>query len=119
MVPRHPAPRLRKTTSNIIHRIRRSKRQFPAGRLDQTGALLRGDRLVVHLDAAAGDGVGHGRLARVEVVPGVVGDVVGAAGLVDAEEVDGAPAVGDLDADVVAVYAHRPVGYAVGVDVTA
>lgn len=44
---------------------------------------------------------------------------MGAAGLVDLEEVQAAVAVGDLDADVVAVDAHRPVGNSVGVDLAA
>ena len=54
--------------------------------------------------------------AGVQPVPCVVGDVVGAAGLVDAEHVGGAVLVGQLDADVVAVDGHGPVGDAVGVD---
>lgn len=41
---------------------------------------------------------------------------MGAAGLVDLEEVEAAVAVGDLDTDVVAVDAHGPVGNTVGVD---
>ncbi|KAL1844739.1 hypothetical protein VTK73DRAFT_1880 [Phialemonium thermophilum] len=53
------------------------------------------------------------------VVPGVVADVVGAAGLVDAQEVDGAPLVAQAHADVVAVDGARPVGHAVGVDLAA
>lgn len=44
---------------------------------------------------------------------------MGAAGLVDLEEVEAAVAVGDLDADVVAVDAHGPVSNAVGVDLAA
>lgn len=44
---------------------------------------------------------------------------MGAGGLVDLEQVQAAVAVGDLDADVVAVDAHGPVGNAVGVDLAA
>lgn len=44
---------------------------------------------------------------------------MGAAGLVDLEEVEAAVAVGDLDADVVAVDTHGPVGHTVGVDLAA
>src|SRR5262249_48011917 len=75
--------------------------------------------LVLHGDGAARDGVVDGRLARLQVVPGVVADVVGALGLVDAQQADGAAAVAQLDADVVAVDGAGPVGDAVGVDLAA
>lgn len=59
------------------------------------------------------------RLAGDEVVPGVVAHVMGAAGLVDAEEMDTPAVGGHADAEVVAVNGTWEVGDTVGVDVTA
>lgn len=87
--------------------------------IDQVLALGHVDVLVLHLDGPAGDGLVGGRVPRVEVVPGIVADVVGALGLVDAEEVQGAALVGEGDADVGAGDGGGPVGDAVGVDFAA
>lgn len=87
--------------------------------LDQAGALGGIDLLDLDVNTAAIEGVRLGRFAGLEVDPGVVADVVGAAGLVDAQEVDGAALVAELDADVVAVNGSGPVGDAVGVDLAA
>lgn len=72
--------------------------------------------LVLHVDTAAVVRLDGGRLAKGKVVPGIVGDIVGTTGLVDLEEVDAAATVGNLDTDVVAAHAARPVGNSVGVD---
>jgi hypothetical protein len=84
--------------------------------LEQVRALGHVDVLVGGRDAATLDGVLGGALAGDEVVVGVVGDVVGSAGLVDLEQVDAAAVGADFDAHVVAVNGAGPVSDAVGVD---
>lgn len=109
-----PAVRILQAARDEIHAVGRAQRQ-PV-RVDEVPAVGRVGVLVGHGDAAARDRLLGGGLARLQVVPRVVADVVGAAGLVDAQEVHGAVAEAELDADVVAVDAHGPVGHAVGVD---
>ena len=102
---------------DVVHRVGRGERQLAV--VEEVLALLCGDVLVVHGDAAALVRGVLGRLPEGEVVPGVVGDVVGAGGRVDAQQVHGAAGVRDLDADVVAVDGAGPVGDAVRVDLAA
>lgn len=104
--------------SKVVHAVGGREREF-AVVLEEETALAGGDGLPLHGDGATLAGSLSGALAGAEVVPGVVGDVVGTAGLVDAEQVDVALAVGDLDADVVAADGVGPVGDAVGVDLAA
>lgn len=84
--------------------------------MDQVGALLGVQVLVLHLDGAAGRGAVQGRLARVQVVPGVVGHVVGALRLVDAQQLDAPPRVGDGHANVATRHRVGPVRHPVRVD---
>lgn len=114
-----PAARVSQTAGNEIHAVGGRQGQLVAGRLDERSALRSINLLVLHSDTAARDGVDSGRGASLQVVPGIVADVVGTAGLVDAQKVDRAVAVGNLDAKVVAVDGAGPVGDAVGVDVAA
>lgn len=115
----NPAVLLRKAIREVIHAIRCAEGHFAARCIDQAAALARVGGLELHGNRAASDRLVGRRVAGVEVVPGVVADVVGAAGLVDAQQVDLAPAVGEGDADVVAGDALGPVGDAVGVDFAA
>lgn len=108
---------LLKAVGNIVDAVGGAKRQLAV--VQQVGALADVDKLPVHVEAAALLGVGGGGLAKDERVPGIVGDVMGAAGGVDLEDVEGAALVGELNADVVAVDVAGPVGDAVGVDVAA
>lgn len=103
----------------VVHAVGGAERQLLALGVDEVVALGRVDGLVGHLDGAAGSGLVGGRIASVEIVPGIVADVVGALGLVDTQKVDGAVGVGEGDADVVAVDGHGPVGDAIGVDFAA
>lgn len=109
-----PAVGLAHAAGHVVHAVGGGQGQLAV--VEEVAALAGIDELVGHVDAAAGVGVLLGALAEAKVVPGIVGDVVGAAGLVDLEEVEASVAVGDLDADVVAVNAHGPVGNTVGVD---
>lgn len=89
---------------------------LPIGSLDDGGALAHGSILPL-----SGDTTAHGRLVLsastdVQVVPGVVADVVGTARGVDLEEVDSASIGGNTLAKVVAVRLHGPVGNAVDID---
>lgn len=102
---------------HVVDAVGGAERQLAV--VQQVGALADVDKLPVHVDAAALLGVDGGGLAKDEGVPGVVGDVVGAAGGVNLEDVERAALVGELDADVVAVDVAGPVGDAVGVDVAA
>lgn len=109
-----PALGLAEARSEVVHAVRGRERQLAV--LHEALALGSAHDLVVHVDTTTLVGILGGRLAVGEVVPGIVGDVVGTTRLVDAEEVEGTALVGDLDADVVAADGTRPVGDAVGVD---
>lgn len=87
--------------------------------MDEVGAFGRIYLFIVHSDTSASQGVSGSRLARLKVYPGVVADVICAAGLVDSQQVDGAVSIAQLNADVVAVDGSRPVGYAVCIDLAA
>lgn len=114
-----PAIRVLEAAEQVIHAIRRTQRQPAAVRLEQAAARGRRGILVGHGDAAAGNRVLGRGFPRLEIIPRVIADIVRAAGLVDAQEMDGAVAVAELDADVGAVHAHGPVGHAVRVDFAA
>ena len=68
-----------------------------------------------HLGSGRSPGIGS-RLARVQVVPCIIADIVGALGLVYAEKVDGASFVRQRDAEIVAVDRSWPVCDAVCID---
>ena len=87
--------------------------------LYQVLALGRLDVFVLHGDGPAGGRLDRGGLAGVEVVPGVVTDVVCALRLVDADEIDRPALVAQGDADVVAVDRTGPVGDPICVDLAA
>ncbi|KAK0762742.1 hypothetical protein N5P37_005560, partial [Trichoderma harzianum] len=109
-----PAVGLAHAAGDVVHAVGSRERQLAA--VHEISALAGIDELVVHGNAAASVGVLLGTLAEAKVVPGIIGDVVGTARLVNLEEVEAAVAVGDLDADVVAANTHGPVGNTVGVD---
>jgi len=107
------------TAGEEVHAVSRAEGEFPVVGPDEVRALGDVDVFILHGGGAAGGGLVGGGVAGVEVVPGVVADVVGALGLVDAQEVDGAALVAEADADVGAVDAAGPVGDAVGVHLAA
>ena len=84
--------------------------------VDEVLALRHVHLFVGHFYSAASDRGVFGRVACVEIVPGIVGNVVRATGLVHAQEVYRARAIGQGDAEIGAVWRGRPVGDAVGVD---
>ena len=112
-----PAVRLAQAAGDVVHAV--GGGQGETAGLEVLDAVAGGDVLHLHIDGATGDGVNRGALAGDQEVVGVIRDVVGAAGLIDAEEVNRAAAVGDADADVLAVDRHGPVGDPVGVDLAA
>lgn len=112
-----PAVLVLDARADVAHAVGGRERQLAI--VEEILALIGRDEFISHVDAAAGLRVFSGRLAKGEVVPGIVGDVVGTAGLVNLEEVEAAAAVGDLDTDVVAVDTHGPVGNTVGIDLAA
>lgn len=109
-----PALGLAQARGDVVHRVGGGEGKLAV--VEEVLALGGVDVLVVHVDATSHLGVLGGRLAEAKVVPGIVRDVVGTAGRVNLEEIDGAALVGDLDADIVAVNGTGPVGDAVGVD---
>lgn len=111
-----PGVVLLETAGQKVHAVGGAEREVAVLGVDEVLAVGRVDVLVGHLDGATGGGLLGGGEAGVEVVPGIIADVVGAFGLVDAEEVDGAVLVGEGDADVCAVDRVGPVGDAIGVD---
>ncbi|CRK42039.1 hypothetical protein BN1723_005238 [Verticillium longisporum] len=112
-----PGVGVRETGRNIVHAVGGGERQLAV--VKEILALGHGDDLVVHVDAAAHVGGVGGGGTKGEVVPGIVGDVMGAGRGVDAQQVEAAAAVGDLDAEVVAARSARPVGDTVGIDLAA
>lgn len=113
----NPAVGLGEAAGDVVHAV--GGREGEAASLEVLQAVVRRDDLDLHVDRAAGNRVLRGALARLEIGPGVVRDVVGSAGLIDAQEFDRAAVVRDPDAYVVAVDGHGPVGYPVGVDLAA
>lgn len=113
----HPAVGLGKAGRHVVHAV--GGRQGQLAVIKDVGALAVVHELVVHGDATAHLGLVGGPLAVAKVVPGVVGDVKGTARRVNLQEGQAAALVGQLDADVVAVNAHGPVGHTVGVDLAA
>lgn len=102
-----------------VHRVGCREGEAARGLVDEVRTLGHGNVLVGGGDTTAGGGVRGGGLSSVEVVPGIVGDVVGTTRLVNLQEVDGSSVGADLDTDVVAAGERRPVGDAVGVDLAA
>lgn len=112
-----PAAGVGQAGGDVVHAVGAREGQLAV--VKEVLALGGIDELVVHGDAAALLGVLGGRLSKGKVVPGIVGDVVGAGRGVDLEDVEAAALVADLDADVGAVNRAGPVGDAVGVDLAA
>ena len=102
-----------------VHAVGGAQGHLAVAGVDEVGAAGDVDVLVLHRGGAAGGGPVGGAVARVEVVPGVVADVVGALGLVDAQQVDVPAPVAERDAQVGAVDRVGPVGDAVRVDLAA
>ena len=100
---------------NIVHAV--GSRQGNLAIVQQVSTLAGRTVLPVHVDAAALVRLLVSALAKGEVVPRIVRDVVRAARGVNFQHVEAAAAVRDLDANVVAADRTRPVRHAVGVDV--
>ena len=111
-----PARILGEAAGEEVHAVGCAQGQLAALCVDQRRALGRVDIAVRHGHGAAGGRLVGGGVARVQVIPCVVADAVGAGRLVDFQEVDAAVGVRQGDANVVAVDGRRPVGDAVGVD---
>ncbi len=111
-----PTARLGEAAADKVDAIGGAERQLGTVRVDEVSALGGIHLLVVHGDSTARDRISGGRLARLQVDPGIVAYVMRALALIDSQEVDGATAIAQLDADVVAVNGTWPVGDAVGVN---
>lgn len=102
-----------KALAEVIHGVGSSQRNL-AIIVEEMEAVTGVNKLVVHVTSdekvLLGRGVGE------EVVPGVVGDVMGTHRRVNFEKVDPTLGIRDLDADVVAGDGARPVSDAVGVN---
>jgi len=116
VVLRHPRRGLGQARRDEIDAVSGFKSEAAVFGRDDVGALVHVDLFVVHVDAAAHGWVLRGVVTGHEVVPGVVRNVVRAAGLVDVQESHGAIAVADFDAHAAAAWETWPVGDAVGVD---
>lgn len=119
MVLGDPAIRFCQTAGQEVHAVGSREGQLGAVSLDEVGTFRGVHLLVLHVDTSAGNGIDGSRLARLEVGPGVVTDVMCAAGLVNSEKIDGAISISELDTDVVAIDGARPVGNAIGINLTA
>lgn len=98
-----PAVGLGEAAGEIVHAVGGAEGQLVAVGAEQVRALGRVDVGVGHGDRAAGGRALRRGVPRVQVVPGVVANVVGALGLVDAQQVNGPSAVGQRHADAAAV----------------
>src|SRR5690606_3601369 len=96
------------TVVEVVHAVR--GQQGHSAAVEEIRTLARGHGLVLHVDTTTHLGVLGGGHTKTEVVPGVVGDVEGAARGVDLEKVEGASLVGNLHAKVVASDAAGPIG---------
>lgn len=75
-----PDPRVGAAARVETHRVGCHQRQLAIGGLDDVLTVGHVDLLILGGDAAAHGGVVAGGIAGGQVVPGIVGDVVGAAG---------------------------------------
>lgn len=66
----NPAVGLADAARDVVHAVGGRQRQLAV--VHEAGALAGVDKLVVHVDAAAGVGAGRGALAEAQVVPGIV-----------------------------------------------
>lgn len=113
----NPRVGLVKAAGDIVDAV--GSRQGQLSVVKEVLALAVVDVLPLDIGTTALVGFSSGRLVEEELVPGIVGDVEGSAGLVDLEDVEAAALISELDADVVAVDGAGPVGNTVGVDVAA
>ena len=113
------AARLAKAASQVVHAVGSGKGKAAIRSVDKARAVGGRYDLVIGSDASTSGRIGSGRLSSRQIVPGIVRDVVGATGLVDVEKIHGSIANGNLDADVVAVDRHGPVGNTVGINLAA
>ncbi|KAI9148181.1 LOW QUALITY PROTEIN: putative alanine aminotransferase [Paramyrothecium foliicola] len=114
----NPGVWLVKAAREEVHAIGGAERQLVIVGPYQVFALFRIEVLKRHCSGSAGGWLVGGTVAGEEVIPSIVADVVRAAGLVDSQEFNGAIAVAEGDADVVAVDGAGPVSNAVGVYLT-
>jgi len=119
IVPGDPAVRVGKAACQEVHAVGGAQGHLVAVGVEEGSTLGGIQDLVLHVNTTTGGGGLGGRLAGHEVVPGIVADVVRAARGVDAEDVDGAAFVAQLDAEVVAIHVSGPVGNAVSIDLAA
>lgn len=106
--------------ANEIHGVGCSEGELTRGRLDQVATVLGWDEVGVGGETTAGLDVAlDRRVTSLEVVQGVEGDIVRAAGLVDLQQSDRTTVGSDLDADLVAVDRGGPVGDPIDIDLTA
>lgn len=66
----NPAVGLAEAASDVVHAV--GSRESKLAAVHEAGALAGIDKLVVHVDAAAGVGAGRSALAKAKVVPGIV-----------------------------------------------
>lgn len=109
-----PAVRILQAAREVVHAVGGAQRQ-PV-RVDEVLAAGRFRVLIGHGNGPSSDWLLGGGLARLQIIPRVVADIISTARLVDAQEMHGAVAVAQFDADVVAVDAHGPVCDPVRVD---
>jgi hypothetical protein len=113
-----PNPRVGRAPNEVINRVRSHDRQFPVRSLDKRSTFRHRKLLPIRRDPTTHSRSFFSALSSVEVVPGVVGDVEGAAGGIDGQQVNSATGrgFGYLDADTVTAGFERPIGDAVCVD---
>jgi len=113
------AARLAKAAGQVVHAVGSGEGKATVRGVDKARTLRGRYDLIVGSDSSTSGRIGSGRLSSRQVVPGVIRDVVSATGLVDVEKIDGSISNGNLDADVVAVDRHGPVGNTVGINLAA
>lgn len=110
---------LSKAAGQEVHAVGCAEWDLGTIGVDEIGALGGIHLLVLHRHCTSSDRVNGRRLAGLQVVPGIVADIIGAPRLVDAQKMNGAALVGKLNTEVVAIDGSRPVCDTVRVDFAA
>jgi hypothetical protein len=111
-------PRASRARNEEVDRIG-SHEWEPSVRGKEVRAFAHVSGLILGVDAAAHLGVLSSALASVKIVPSVVRHIIGTAGGVNLEKVDGAAVGGELVAHGVAAWLHGPIRNTIRVDLAA
>jgi hypothetical protein len=99
----NPAARLGEAAGHEVHAVGGTQWELMVRCVYEAGTLRCRDFLIFHGNRSAAGRISRGRLSCLEVVPCIVANIVGAARLIDPEQVNGAATIAELNTDIVAV----------------